>query len=55
MKIDTCKKASFTVIGKEGAATQYLEDNHIALAGAVHDFICPQTGKEYMFFPIKKL
>ncbi len=34
---------------------QYLEDNHIALAGAVHDFICPQTGKEYMFFPIKKL
>ena len=24
-------------------------------AGAVHDFICPQTGKNYMFFPIRKL
>lgn len=33
----------------------YLEDNAISLAGAVHDFTCPQTGKNYMFFPIRKL
>lgn len=33
----------------------YLKDNGILLAGAVHDFTCPQTGKTYMFFPIRKL
>lgn len=33
----------------------YLNDNHIPLAGAVHDFTCPQTGRNYMFFPIRKL
>lgn len=31
---------------------QYLQDNDIQLAGAVHDFTCPETGKGYMFFPI---
>lgn len=34
---------------------QYLNDNGIPLAGAVHDFTCPQTGKNYMFFPIRRL
>ncbi|WP_270525044.1 GyrI-like domain-containing protein [Longibaculum muris] len=34
---------------------QYLKDNNISLVGAVHDFTCPQTGRNYMFFPIKKL
>ena len=34
---------------------QYLQAHDIALAGAVHDFTCPQTGKEYMFFQIRKL
>ena len=34
---------------------QYLEENKIPLAGAVHDFNCPETGKGYMFFPVKKL
>ena len=34
---------------------QYLKDNGIALAGAIHDFTCPKTGKGYMFFPIRKL
>ena len=33
----------------------YLRENDMELAGAVHDFICPETGKEYMFFPIRKL
>ena len=34
---------------------RYMEDNNVSLVGAVHDFTCPQTGKNYMFFPIKKL
>lgn len=33
----------------------YLRDNNIPLAGAVHDFTCPQTGKNYMFFPIRRV
>lgn len=33
----------------------YLEENNIPLAGAVHDFTCPQTGKNFMLFPIRKL
>lgn len=34
---------------------QYLSDNGIALAGAVHDFTCPATDTRYMFFPIRRL
>lgn len=33
----------------------YLQENKIPLAGAVHDFTCPKTGKNYMLFPIRKL
>ena len=33
----------------------YLEAHNITLAGAVHDFTCPQTGTNYMYFPIRKL
>lgn len=33
----------------------YLTVNHMALAGAVHDFTCPRTGKQYMFFPVRRL
>ncbi len=33
----------------------YLHQHDIPLAGAVHDFTDPQTGKNYMFFPIRKL
>lgn len=33
----------------------YLAEHRIPLAGAVHDFTCPETGKNYMFFPVKKL
>ena len=36
-------------------AIKYLKDNAIPLVGAVHDFTSPQTGKNYMFFPIRKL
>lgn len=34
---------------------KYLEDNNIPLVGAIHDFTCPETGKNYMFFPVRKL
>lgn len=30
----------------------YLEANNLSLVGAVHDFTCPATGKNYMYFPI---
>lgn len=33
----------------------YLAENNLTLVGAVHDFTCPETGKNYMFFPIRKL
>ena len=34
---------------------QSMEESGIQLAGAVHDFTCPETGKNFMFFPIRKL
>lgn len=33
----------------------YLWENGILLAGAVHDFTCPQTGKNYMYFPVGRI
>lgn len=33
----------------------YMNQNNISLVGAVHDFTCPQTGKNYMFFPIRSI
>ena len=33
----------------------YMRENDILLAGAVHDFTCPRTGKNYMLFPVRKL
>ena len=36
-------------------AIKYLNEKAIPLVGAVHDFTFPQTGKNYMFFPIRKL
>lgn len=32
-----------------------LAENGWQLAGAVHDFTCPQTGGNFMLFPIRKL
>ena len=34
---------------------KYMEENKIELAGAVHDFTDPETGNNYMCFPIRKL
>lgn len=36
-------------------AIKYLGEHHIPLVGAVHDFTDPQTGKSYMYFPVKRL
>lgn len=33
----------------------YMNTNSISLAGAVHDFTCPLNGKNYMFFPIRRI
>ena len=33
----------------------YLRAHGMTLSGAVHDFTCPQTGTNYMYFPIRKL
>lgn len=33
----------------------YMRVNEIPLVGAVHDFTCPLSGKNYMFFPIKTI
>ncbi len=33
----------------------YMKKERIPLAGAVHDFTCPITGKNYMFFPIRAI
>ncbi|MCX4306264.1 MAG: GyrI-like domain-containing protein [Acetatifactor sp.] len=33
----------------------YLQKNGMELAGAVQEFSCPETGKEYLFFPIRRL
>ena len=36
-------------------AIQYLQENDMTLAGAVHDFTCPESGKDYLFLPIRRL
>ena len=33
----------------------YLRQRNIPLVGAVHDFTCPITGRNYMYFPVRKL
>ena len=33
---------------------EYMSRNGLSLAGAVHDFTDPKTGKNYMYFPICK-
>lgn len=34
---------------------KYMEGEGLTLAGAVHDFTCPKTGENYLYFPIRKL
>ena len=37
------------------ATLHYMEQHGLSLAGAVHDFTDPVTGKGYMLFPIRRL
>ncbi len=34
---------------------RHLSERNLSLVGAVHDFTDPKTGKNYMFFPIRKV
>ncbi len=34
---------------------RYLRENNLGLAGAVQDFNCPETGKAYSFFPVRRI
>ncbi len=34
---------------------RYLKENDLQLVGAVNDFTCPKTWKNYMYFPVRKL
>lgn len=34
---------------------EYMTANGITLVGAVHDFTCPSSGKNYMYFPVRKI
>lgn len=48
----------YTVKENEGVFSEmidYLRENGMELAGAVQEFNCPVTGKEYLFFPIRRL
>ena len=33
----------------------YMQEHHLPLAGAIHDFSSPVNGKDYLFFPIRKI
>lgn len=33
----------------------FLQGHHMPLAGAVQDFIDPQTGKNHMYFPVRRI
>ena len=51
--------AEYLKIENEGPETfgeglRYLSEHQLSLAGAVHDFTCPRTGRNYLFFPIQK-
>lgn len=38
------------------AMIAYIKENGFQLAGAAHDFICPQeNGQPYLYFPIRKI
>ena len=41
--------------GAFGDTIRQMNDKGIALVGAVHDYTDPATGKNYMYFPIRKL
>jgi len=56
----TVPSYEYIYVKNEGAHTftdviRYLDENHIKLAGAVHDFNCPESRQVYMFFPIRRL
>lgn len=56
----TIPSYEYIYVKKEGLGTfrdviDYLKEEKITLAGAVHDFLCPEENQWYMFFPIRQL
>jgi len=56
----TIPSYEYVYVKNENQATfvdviKYLNENNIQLAGAVHDYNCPEDGQGYMFFPIRRL
>ncbi|MBP7402677.1 MAG: GyrI-like domain-containing protein [Clostridia bacterium] len=37
------------------AGLEQLRDRRLPLAGAVHEFTCPEDGQRYLYFPIRRL
>ena len=51
--------SDYLVVEREGEDTfsemiRYMRENGIPLAGAVYDHSCPRTGKDDMYFPIRR-
>ncbi len=51
-------RINFVKLEQEGGDTflkvlEYMKNNDIPLVVADHDFPCPKTGKNYMYFPAK--
>ncbi|MGD1819880.1 MAG: GyrI-like domain-containing protein [Pleomorphochaeta sp.] len=34
---------------------EYLKENNLSLVGAAHDFTAPQSGDNFIYFPIRKI
>ena len=56
----TIPSYEYLCVEVEGESTfsdmlEYMNVNNIALVGAVHDFCCPSSGKNYMYFPIRTI
>ena len=54
-----CPASDYLVVECEGDNTfsdmwKYMKENNIPLAGAVYDHSDPQTGKDDMYFPIRR-
>ena len=60
MRIQSVSKPSVTAIGKDsstrdGRTLSRMRQRGLRLAGAVDDFTDPETGKNAMNFPIRRL
>ena len=45
----------YLVVENHNGAFRQMQEEEIALVGAVHDYTDPATGKGYLYFPIKEV